>query len=329
MLTRRPEFKLISCTKDPVETLFAVWVQSRPTQYRELLEYIRNTSDYRGVVTPVYIKHAIRNGQLSLESVSEVFKRVSAMSIPVTESIHFTWGFTNLPIEWREQAVRKRQWGLWVTSMREFGMDDFVTDGRWTPPVRGAISPEAELYLSNFMDEIEAAYNKLKSMGVPQEIARKIVPLCASHNGAMFSNFRTLLDTLSSRSCWIAQIDLWSPVLRGIVDSLKRIDPLLGMIISPPCFDRYSNEFKGCKYKLINQNRLSGKDPYAPCPLYCYHEPEAEPSASESLVRPTGRHWLSLMENAKVAPEYISQGHRLLPIWSDIWQRDPYTGCLR
>src|SRR5690606_32978946 len=130
------------------------------------------------------------------------------------------------------------------------------------------------------MRRIEDGYNELLGMGVPQEIARKVIPLCATHNGTMFSNFRTLLDTVESRSCWIAQADLWAPVMVGMVRDLRERHPLLGAIVSPPCFDRYSDQYKGCAYKLINENRLTKdpatgkmKDPYAPCPLYVMHEP--------------------------------------------------------
>jgi len=250
--------------------------------------------EYGDVVTPDVVANALTDGIITEQEVEEVFKKVSAMSIPVSESIHITWGFTSMPIEWREQAVRKRQWGFWLTSMREFGMDDFVTAGRYAPPVPGAVSEDngGLEFFHDFMKQIETAYNKLKyEYGWPQEIARKVIPSCATHNGTMFSTFRTLLDTLASRSCWVAQVDLWAPILTGMIRDLKRKHPLLGMIVSPPCFDRYSEEYKGCKYKLINENRLSEKDPYAPCPLYCMNEesPESMPAVDPWSLTVKGR----------------------------------------
>ncbi|MCG8434332.1 MAG: FAD-dependent thymidylate synthase, partial [Gammaproteobacteria bacterium] len=275
------------------------------------------------------------------EETLDVFKRVTAMSIPVSESLHFVWGFTNLPIEWREQAVRKRQWGFWLTSMREFGMDDFVSEGRWAPPVEGAVPPDASQFLEDFMLKAEEAYNKLKELGAPQEIARKVIPLCATHNGTMFSNFRTLLDTLSSRSCWIAQVDLWGPVIQGMVEELRRIHPTLGLIVSPPCFKRYEEKYQGCKYKMINQNRLTGEDPYAPCPLYCWNEEghdtlipstsidlsdEISTHFSEEVGGEAGLRWQRIMEAAEVGESYIEQGYRLTSVWEKIWGRNPFTG---
>lgn len=345
MKTKQPSFKMISCTENPVETLFSCWVQSRPTQYPKIFEWLlKHRPDSGGVVTVKDILFLMEcEGRdrsfgnepiISRKDVDDVFKNVVAMSIPVTESVHFTWGFTNLPIEWREQAVRKRQWGFWLTSMREFGMDDFVTDGRWSPPPEDSVPPEAMKFLVDFMQQVEKAYVKLKELGAPQEIARKVIPLCASHNGTMFSNMRTLLDTLASRSCWIAQLDIWAPVLVDMVTELKKVHPLLGMLVSPPCFDRFKDDYKGCKYKLINENRLTGKDPYAPCPLYVTNElaspPTREMAATLRIAGIQGdlTAWIELMREAKVGGAYITQGQRLLPIWKDVWNRDPFSGKL-
>ena len=355
-MIRQPTFSLISCTEDPLETLFADWAQSRPTQYPALFEWLEeNCPERGGVVTAKDIKYILKywdevdgdfgvldpmlvgdrpKAPITRDQVEEVFKKVTAMSIPVSECISFTWGFTSLPIEWREQAVRKRQWGFWLTSMREFGMDDFVTAGRYAPPVEGAVPTDngGLEFFHDFMKQIEVAYNRLKhEFDWPQEIARKVIPSCATHNGTMFSNFRTLLDTLASRSCWIAQVDLWAPVLTGIVSELRKKHPLLGMIVSPPCFDRYSDEYKGCSYKLINENRLSEKDPYAPCPLYCHKESHSVGKQTEIVPRvgPGEDAWRKVMEAAGVKPQYIHQGQRLLPVWQKIWGRDPFTGKLK
>lgn len=339
MNVRKPNIRLISCTENPVETLFAAWAQSRPTQYPEVFDWLKSRRyseagdpDFRDVesndvITAKHIVIALREGIIGQSAVDEVLKKITAMSIPVSESVHFTWGFSALPIEWREQAVRKRQWGFWLTSMREFGMDNFVSEGRWAPPVEGAGTPEAHEFLEDFMLEIEQAYNKLKELGMPQEIARKVIPLSATHNGTMFSNLRTLLDTLASRSCFIAQLDIWAPVLLGMVAELKKKHPLLGMIVSPPCFDRFSNEYQGCKYKLINENRLSKKDPYAPCPLYCMNEDGTERPSALADVNPVDL-WTQMMGKSGVLPQYIQQGHRLLKVWKEIWQRDPFSGQL-
>jgi hypothetical protein len=183
-------------------------------------------------------------------------------------------------------------------------------------------------YLEGTLQNIEAAYCALKKMGVPQEIARKVIPLCASHNGTMFSNLRTLLDTVSSRGCYIAQLDLWGSVLKGISSELSQLHSLLGAIISPPCFDRFSDVYKGCKYKMINENRLSCKDPYAPCPLFCMNEKDpSNMPLIESSPCDYDR-YNSIMSLSSVGSVYIKQAYRLLEDWSSIWNRNPFTGKL-
>lgn len=325
MRANKPDLRLISCTEKPLETLFAAWAQSRPTQYPELFKWLKTTvkdagpddNDSESVLTASDIEIAIRDEIITQAQVEDVFKNVTAMSIPVSESIHFTWGFTNLPIEWREQAVRKRQWGFWLTSMREFTMEGFASDGRFAPPVSEK-SPESLEVFFHALKTVENAYTQLTKMGWTQEEARKVIPLSATHNGTMFSTYRALLDTISARSCWIAQVDLWAPVLEQMVRDLKKKHPLLGLIVSPPCFNRYSNDFKSCKYDLINKNRLSGKDPYAVCPLYATHNGLATGESSYKKV---------VREHNE--PSYAKDVERLLPIWSAIWQRDPFTGALK
>lgn len=335
MKTKTQSFKLISHTQHPIETLFACWAQSRPTQYPELFSYMKRL-ELGDVVTAKIVQFAQIDNIVSPEDIVAAFKKIIDMPLPIQESIHFTWGFSSFPIEWREQAVRKRQWGFWFTSMREFGMDDFARDRRWALPAEGAVPNDngGLEYLEEFIGRCEVAYNRLKrEYGWPQEIARKVIPLCATHNGTMFSNFRTLLDTLTSRSCWIAQIDLWGPVIAQMLSELgDKVHALLGKVVSPPCFKRFEETYKGCKYKLINDNRLSEQDPYAPCPLYCMYEHRDAPDVI-SLLRDTGisseTAWIEVMKGAKTQEKYIRQGQRLLPIWSAIWHRNPFTGQLR
>lgn len=321
---KEPEFRLISCTGSPIETMFACWAQSRPTQYPHLFEWLLE-NEYGSVVTARMVLSAFVDQVLGASEIYEAIKKIIGMPLPILESIHFTWGFASLPIEWREQAVRKRQWGFWLTSMREFGMDDFYEDGRWCPPVPGVGTPQALQRLEEFVAFAEATYNELKELGLPQEVARKVVPLCATHNGTMFSNFRTLLDTLASRSCWIAQVNLWGTVLTSMIRDLRIIHPLLGQIVSPPCFERFENEYKGCKYRLINENRMNQKDKYAVCPLYCFNEAGHLRSQSQGDADGSAL-WNLILEKAGTQKKYIDQGIQLLSTWKHIWHRDPFTG---
>lgn len=319
MKTKKPQVKLISHTRLPLETLFAVWAQSRPTQYPNLFKFALSVGS--SVITADIVDAARDARVVSDNDIKYVVSKVASMSIPVAESIHFTWGFANLPIEWREQAVRKRQLGFWLTSMREFGMDDFVTEGRVSFPE--GLTEEQEFMLDGALEDIERVYNKLKYHGVPQEVARKVIPLCATHNGSMFMNFRALLELLAARSCWIAQLTLWKPVLLGMVEELEKIDPVFKALVSPPCFDKGCEDYKECKYKEINENRLTGKDPYACCPLYWSNEKRLPTSALQHCDD-----WVLTMREAGVRESYIYQGLRLGEAWRKVWARDIFTGEL-
>lgn len=322
MPVKEPEFRLISHTALPIETVMAVWIQSRPTQFPKVFEWMKKhqrdlkKAQHYQVVTAELV-HMLQQhfpDVLSAATVGDTFKQILRMPLPILESIHFTWGFANLPIEWREQAVRKRQWGFWLTSMREFTMEDFATDGRYRLPPENDYSPESIERFHEIIEHLEQDYNELLELGWPQEVARKVVPLCATHNGSMFSNLRTLKETISARTCWIAQIEVWRPVLKGMVSELTNVDPLLGHLVTPPCFDMFSEEYKSCKYVGMNENRLCGKDPYAACPLYVANELKKD--------------WASTLGEAKIEDKYFEQGERLLETWMSIWRRDPFSGKL-
>lgn len=324
-----PKIKLISCTSDPVETVLSVWIRSRPTSYKKFLQWNNGR-----LPTATDIKKGLQFSRenpgvdigLCDDSVYGVFKKVIAMNIPVSECIHFTWGFENLPVSWREQAVRKRQWGFWLTSMREFPVDKLYSSGQVSVPERfqdsyvNNLDNDAALVLKNVFKFIEVAYTVLLDKGMTPEEARCILPLATKHNGSMFSTFRTLLDTLSSRSCWISQLELWGPVLKGMVEELSVIHPLMSAIISPPCFDRYSNIYNSCKFKLINENRCSGKDKYMPCPLYC---------TNEHSLKSYDKVCQSIISEDSSRVTYKELADRHLDQWECIWNRNPVNGELK
>lgn len=365
--TGDPYFHLVSCTENPVETLMAEWITSRPTQYEKFLEWNFERTGRR-IPTALDVQNALRFSDreyqtaqevkdlvgLTQEDVDEVFKKVIAMSIPVSECIHFTWGFTGMPISWREQAVRKRQWGFWLTSMREFSMSGYVDQERVDIPLHhreayedartkrslsevgdslavlqtqadrlGEESSAGE-FLYDLLQVMQWGYDELIKRGMTQEDARCIIPLSAKHNGSMFSNLRTLLDTTKSRSCWIAQVDLWAPVLTGMVRDLQKVHPLLAHIISPPCFDRYSDKYKGCAYELINENRMGTEDPFMPCPIYSSRESFQDLDFGTDVEKL----WEHLVSQAPERESYLAAAKRHLPIWGQIWNRDPVTGRL-
>ncbi len=323
-----PEIRLISHTEYPVETLLAVWMQSRPTKFPEFFKWL-DTDHATTVATAELVKFAVERDVIDNGIVADTFLDVVSADLPVSESIHFTWGFSNLPIEWREQAVRKRLWGFWLTSMREFTMDDFWDDGRFCPPPDGSVSEQSLVRFSEMQEQIQQYYRELQNdWGWPPEKARKIVSLSATHNGSMFTTFRTLRATLQARSCWIAAIDQWAPWITSVTSEIRNVDSRIGSIVSPPCFKEGKDEFLGCKYKVINKNRLSGNDDYAPCPLYCIKDTETPRNGLELGTR-NGDFltvWESVCKNYGVGDNFIADAKRLVKTWRNIWGRDVFTG---
>jgi len=311
----KPEFKLISCTELPVETVYAAWIISRPSQYKFQLGLVKELFE-TDVPSARMIAELMDRNLISREEVISVFSNVAGMDLPISEFVHFTWGFVNESIAWREQAVRERQWSFWLTSFREFDQSTFVTDGRVDMPASMQENPESEAYkfFEDYMSTVEKAYNKLIELGVTQENARAVIPYCAKHNGAMASNLRSLLKTVGKRNCWIAQIDLWGPVIEGIAVELRAKHSSLGNLVTPPCFGPGSNDFKGCKYDLIMQNRIDGKDPYSPCPIYLNHKGVADEAQYISYVE----------EHQQTS--YAMSAKRHLTVFSNVWNRNPHTG---
>ena len=65
------------------------------------------------------------------------------------------------------------------------------------------------------------------------------------------------LNVGTKRACWLAQSDLWTPMLKLAGDSIGD-----GLMDALPCDDG------DCPFKRDVQLRLEGKDPNAPCPKY-------------------------------------------------------------
>jgi hypothetical protein len=335
-----PVFKLVSCTENPVETLFAAWAQSRPTRYPLFFGWLKDRNGGDETVTAQDVLAALAEGILDEQTLTDVFTDVIAMEIPVAESVHFTWNFTNLPISWREQAVRERQWGFWLTSAREFDNRHYVDEGRFNVAPRIKAASESgdpngveafEVLMSVYL-ACQEGYARLRQLGFAEEEARDILPLGMKHHGSMFSNFRTLLHSVRKRTCWIAQLDLWLPVIWGIAEQLRKKHPAMRGLVSPPCFKPYSNTYTGCTAGKIAGDRVRGIDPYAPCPIYMrYERPNFDVGTQRFLATTPDAEvyekYLQYMEQSpRAAHAALARKH--LPIWRGIWGRDPHTGKL-
>ncbi len=299
-LEKRMTVKLLSWTAYPVETIYLEWQASRTEG--PIMDAARLADVVRSDPDP--------DGKLRKE-IREVFEKVVAMKIPVSETISFVFLVENASISWREQAVRHRvghrfggQLGAdlipdvaestwWAQTMRVKDMGRFYDLDAYRVPdslkgaagetvvedmhAKGDVTEEkectaAQLYYRT-MHRIQDAYNTLCLAGVPVEDAREVIPLGAQHRLTWSMNLSSLMHVLSKRGCWIAQLGIWEPFIMGVVEELAtKVDPYFRRLIDPPCIGPDGN-YKACVFNLENENRLPSKhDPYPPCPLWIHND---------------------------------------------------------
>lgn len=267
---------LASCTEDPIGTIVRLWRASRETVPYEAIDEAR---------------YSLEHNAEDLE----LFRNVVQLGLPVTENVVFNFVLEDVPISWREQAVRHRigvhygdNFGVdivpdggtgitfWSQTMRVQDMSTFAEDGRYYTPDTILEHEEALSTYHQAMDDIEAAYYQLVGYGIPREDARQLIPLGATHRISMSINLRALQNIIGKRGCWISQSNLWMPVIRGMVDALaEEVHPIFREMVYPPCIE--GGVFAGCKFKHENERRVDGRDAMPVCPLYWTHHVRPAP----------------------------------------------------
>lgn len=260
---------LISYTRDPLETMWTIWEQSKTDDH--LPEIIEGAYNLREA------------------NVAELFRAAMDQEIPVAEVITFNFVCENVPISWREQAVRHRigvAYGdnfsvdvipemtgssFWSQSHRLKDMSRFVERGEYFVPESILADADALGVYGYAMDRIQDAYAALIRLGIPAEDARNVIPLGTTHRIAMTINLRALKGIIGKRSCWILQAGIWEPMIRTMVEELcERIDPVFRALVHPPCVS--GGKFTECKFKHENERRVDGRDAMPPCPLFLTSE---------------------------------------------------------
>lgn len=337
--TQKTTVRLLSWTSNPVQTVYVQWMASRNTEQ---------------VPDPAAV-------DANSPEVLDVFKKVIDMRIPLAETLDFIFLLEHVPIALREQLVRHRvghSFGerigadvvpdlsastFWTQTMRVMRMDDFATDGEYLVPASiennnnpMASKPElAELpggrprkTVEQFYHEqflwMQSAYRKLIAAGVPVEDARNILPLGAMHRMTWKVNLSALFHVLGKRSCTIAQLGMWEPVIRGIVDELaNRVHPHFRRLVDPPCFE--AGEWTGCKFGLENDNRVKGDDPYPPCPLYL--NKHTERAQAVALTVDGGAPWIKSADGwHHVDATKDAAAVKSAKAFGTLWGRHPCTG---
>jgi len=308
-----PKVTLLTWTKDPLETVYSVWWQSK---------------NEKPLMTPDEVKENVPPSE-----VEELFKAVIAQRIPVGEHLDFVFVMENVSVSWREQAVRHRigvkvggerlgvdvipnladsSW--WSQSMRIQNMGSFFSNGAYRMPKSLDAHPEAKAVFCDIMCDIEAAYNNLIDMGVPMEDAREVIPLGAQHRISWKLNIGALQHIMEKRGCWILQLGTWGPIITGMVDELaNKVHPVFRELVTPPCIR--GDKFNSCVFMEECRRRLTGDDELPPCPLhYNYHVlPESQRGMIPLLVK-------------KLEIPMKSEMMRRSEDYANFWGRDPFTG---
>jgi hypothetical protein len=307
-----PKVTLMSCTNNPLETVYAVWEASK-TEGR--------------LRTPEEIKE-----QVGPKDVEELFRAVIAQKIPVGEHVDFVFMIEGVSVSWREQAVRHRIGTLpspervgvdmvmdvipnlassswWSQSMRIQNMGSFARDGMYRVPETIRNNSAALADYKDTMKEIQGAYNRLVDVyGIPMEDAREVIPLGTQHRISWKLNIGALQHIVGERGCFILQLGIWGPVIRGMINELStKIHPIFREFITPPCIN--GDSFKECLYMEECRRRLDGSDKLPPCPLHLnyHHYNGCIPKKIEDV------------------PMVNEMRLRALQ-YGSFWGRDPFTG---
>ncbi len=317
-----PKVTLLSYTNYPLETIYSVWEASKGE------DRLR---------TPKEIREQVRK-----EEIEKLFRAIIAQNIPVGEHVDFVFMLEGVSVSFREQMVRHRIGTLpsperigvdmvvdkipdisssswWSQSMRIQDMGAFATNRMFRIPDSlenkyvnsncnlgeecHVISIPARIAYENCMQNIEQVYKLLVSAGVPMEDARELIPLGAQHRISWKINISSLRHIVGERGCWILQLGLWGPIIKGMIGELAtKIHPIFREFVTPPCIK--GDEFKGCVYMEECRRRLSGEDKLPSCTLHLnyYHD--------------------GVSENTPLYDEILQRANE----YKRIWGRNPFDG---
>lgn len=266
--------ELLSSTENPIVTILDIWDLSKSPLD---MDHVRLRMD--GDLT---------DNDLTDEDI-ELFRRIMAQEIPVTEHVTFNFIVDDAPISWREQAVRHRVGfkkgdnyavdmfpddgaTFWSQSMRLLDMSRFAENGAYHTPESVMDNDVAYEVYHTTMADIGSSYAELIRLGVPMEDARSLIPMAATSRLMMTVNLRALQHIVGKRGCWILQSSLWAPLIHGVIGELaEQIHPVFRELAHPPCVR--GGKFVECVFKLENERRLPDAhgivpDPLPVCPLY-------------------------------------------------------------
>jgi len=309
--------KMISSTENPVGTIYAVWQASRTE------DVIHSAAEYE--------RRAMGDRAL-WDDMQKTFREVLSMQLPCVEVLSFNFLIEDMSISLREHIVRHRighRFGpelgvdsipgsvdstFWGQSMRVKSMGDFARKDQFEMPDAIMECGEACHVYEHHMAQTERTYNKLLELGIQPEDARQVIPLGATHRMSWVMNLSAAISILSRRTCWIAQLGLWQPVVKGMIRELREIHPFLAELADPPCFNR-KGEFTACSFVRENEARAAGEDPEPPCSLWLHKTGAGQTALHNSQWK------------GHATREQQCRYTRLKDQYGKLWGRNPITGA--
>lgn len=302
--------RLVSWTRNPIETVYYLWECARSNDKIPTVEQI--------------VEHSAKNEQYR-KRVRETFAKVVDSAIPIAENINFVFLLEGVSISFREQMVRHKvgvkvgeRLGVdmfpdihdstwWAQSMRVLDMGKFVDQNLYRLPDSISADETAKGIYEDGLHIAQQTYSDLLARGIPIEDAREVIPLGAQHRVSWGLNLNSVIHVCRKRSCWIPQLGTWEPVIRGMISELvTKVDPYFASIVTPPCIK--GNEFTGCVYRLDNERRVAREDPLLPCSLYL------------------AQHANGVKVEEILTPDQLIRYEAMEEDYKDFWRRDVETG---
>lgn len=313
--------ELLSGTHKPFATVAMIWEASRT---KEPITTVRTNAEDRNL-----------------------FFKLMDEGIPVMDMVELIFLLEGIPISLREQMVRHRLGGKfggqigmdiipdlmdsawWMQSMRILDMREFAEKSEeYFIPETIRNNKQAFREYEHCMTLIQRAYNQLTGIGIPKEDARQVIPLGATHRLVWKLSLTAVKHICSKRSCWIAQLGMWSEIIAGMVSELAKIDRRFHNIVSPPCIKQ--GEFGDCQFCVHNEKRVRGVEgeEMPPCPLYL-HQVQGSAGRDQHLRTPDmwqfvdtteGKGWICREEKGRDLMTKMKAEYKKL------WNRKTDTG---
>lgn len=269
----RPKVTLVSYPVDAVGTVASMWIGSRynKTFSAHDLQCIYNETNLVNeavveVLQEMYPEYSDLSGR---DMITNIVHMVDNANLPPLDAIYFTFQIDDASVAFREQLVRSRlPQNFWTQTSRTADLTEM--DVNMMESVSAAGSRAEEIY-RNAVNDIRYTYQTLTDMGVPSEDIR-LMPSNMVHRIYWMVPYRTLKSSLGKRLSWIAQSSLWTPVIHGIMTSIRSIPSLEvfaeSLVGVPSDVVIRGREIVSHRYDIENEDRYYGRDPLPVDPLW-------------------------------------------------------------